>query len=61
MAQLDQFKGDYEKAVETKNRIQGEFQKRKNAEAANQSTAKANSQFSFLPSSTPTFAASWHN
>lgn len=43
MAQLDQFKGDYEKAVETKDRIQGEFQKRKTAEAAQQSTAKFDS------------------
>jgi hypothetical protein len=41
MAQLDQFKGDYEKATDSKNRIQAEFQRRKNAESAGQSTAKA--------------------
>ena len=40
MAQLDQFKSDYEKAMDLMNRIKTENQKRKTAEASGQSTAK---------------------
>ncbi len=43
MAQLDQFKGDYDKAMESLKRVQNENQKRKTAEAAGQSTAKVSS------------------
>ena len=39
MANVDQFKADYEKSNDTYKRIQAEFGKRKNAEAAKQSTA----------------------
>jgi len=37
---MDQFKGDYDKAMEALNRIKTENQKRKNAEAAGESTIK---------------------
>ena len=37
---MDQFKGDYDKAMEALGRIKTENQKRKNAEAAGESTVK---------------------
>ena len=45
MANIDQFNADYVKATETLKRIQGENQKRKNAEASGQSTARVRKGF----------------